>query len=299
MADIRNIALGSTDMPVLDGYEPVKRLGYGAGSTIYLMRDCRTDESFAIKHVVRQTEHDKRMIDQVENEYHMARRVDHPYVRKVFDIHRKKRYFQVREVFMLMEFCPGISLEQSGGRSLLDLLLIFRMVANGLNGMHNAGLIHCDIKPNNIIISDEGLIRIIDLGQSCTVGTIKRRIQGTPDYIAPEQVKRKPLSRQTDVFNLGATMYWALTGRHIPTLIPKGIGKDRVDLAIQQAGPVPSPHEVKSQIPLGVSNLVMDCVRTQPAQRPADMPTVVSRLDLLIQMIAGDRMGNPTQNSMT
>ena len=65
--------------------------------------------------------------------------------------------------------------------------------------------------------------KIIDLGQSCPIGTTKSRIQGTPDYIAPEQVKRRTLGPRTDVFNLGATMYWALTGKNVPTLIPKKI----------------------------------------------------------------------------
>ena len=65
------------------------------------------------------------------------------------------------------------------------------------------------------------MLKIIDLGQSCKLGAIKSRIQGTPDYIAPEQVLRKHISHRTDIFNLGATMYWALTGKNVPTLIPK------------------------------------------------------------------------------
>ena len=131
---------------------------------------------------------------------------------------------------MLMDFCEGISLEQSPRRSLIDILLIFRMVADGIHGMHNVGLLHCDMKPNNIIIAKNGGIRVIDLGQSCPIGTVKTRIQGTPDYIAPEQVKRKPLSTQTDVFNLGASIYWALTGKFVPTLIPTRT-VDRIEIA--------------------------------------------------------------------
>ena len=146
-----------------------------------------------------------------------------------------------------------------------------------------------DIKPNNIIIADNGSIRIIDLGQSCRHGTVKPRIQGTPDYIAPEQVKRKPLGPTTDVFNLGATMYWALTGKHVPTLIPKQT--DMVDL-VYNAGPEGflSPHQIKPKIPVGVSNLIMDCVKSDPRERPANMNTLISRLDLLIHMIAGGKL---------
>jgi serine/threonine protein kinase len=61
-------------------------------------------------------------------------------------------------------------------------------------------------------------VKVIDLGQACAIGTAKSRIQGTPDYIAPEQVKCAAVTPQTDIYNLGATLYWALTGTHIPTL---------------------------------------------------------------------------------
>ena len=290
---ITRFALGASTPPEYPGYEVVRRLGFGAASVIFSVRQENTGEMRALKHVVRQEGEDGRMIDQVENEYKIGKRIEHPYVRKVYEIQRRKRRLQTREVLMLMEYCPGVSLEQSPSRSLLDLLLIFRMVAEGLNGMHSHDILHCDIKPNNIIIAENGAIRIIDLGQSCRIGTVKTRIQGTPDYIAPEQVRRKPLSRQTDIFNLGATMYWALTGRHVPTLIPKNM--DRLELASSTpSGPPPSPSNLKPQIPVGISNLVMECVSDDPRKRPADIVTMISRLDLLIHMIAG---GRPTANN--
>ena len=64
--------------------------------------------------------------------------------------------------------------------------------------------------------------KVIDLGQSCPIGTVKPRIQGTPDYIAPEQVHRRPITPLTDVYNFGATMYWVLTRQHVPTALAKG-----------------------------------------------------------------------------
>ena len=281
--------MGAVEPPNYDGYEVIKRIGIGAASLIFSVRNRRTGEIRALKHVVRRDDTDKRMIEQVENEYRVGSRIDHPYVRKVYEIQkRKRRWLQTAEILLLMEYCPGISLEQSASRSLLDLMLIFRMIAGGLNAMHNQGYLHCDIKPTNIIIAENGAISIIDLGQSCRLGTIKPRIQGTPDYIAPEQVKRKPLVRATDVFNLGASIYWALCGKHVPTLIPKQA--ERVELVTDTStGPPPSPHQLKPQIPVGVSNLVMDCIEYAPKNRPSDMNTLISRLDLLIHMIAGGR----------
>jgi len=292
--------MGMYKPPMFDGYEVVRRIGTGAASVIFEVQNKDTGQRCALKHVVRQEGQDKRMIEQVENEYRMACQIDHPYIRKVHDIKRIRRRLQTREVIMLMEFCPGISLEQSSSLSLLDLLLVFRMVADGLNGMHNAGILHCDTKPNNIIIAENGSIRIIDLGQSCPIGTVKSRIQGTPDYIAPEQVKRKPLGRQTDIFNLGASMYWALAGKHIPTMIMPRQSSDRIEVAdAANTGPPLSPHQLRPQIPVGVSNLVMECVRKKVIERPCDMRELISRLDVLIHMIAGGKLSlnNPKNDS--
>ena len=191
---------------------------------------------------------------------------------------------KVKEMLLSMEFFDGKNLEDNPSLSLLDVLLVFRMVANGLNAMHHHGFVHCDIKPNNILLSKSGAIKIIDLGQSCRIGTTKRRIQGTPDYIAPEQVRRKPLGPKTDIFNLGATMYWALTGKHVPTLIPK---KDSLGLPMQRKRR--APHELKKKLPIGISKFVMDCTEDDPADRPPNMMTVISRLDLLIHSILGGK----------
>lgn len=283
------LGLEGSLQPLYDGYETVRKLGVGAASTIYEVRNQVTGQTRALKHVIRKDGEDKRMIEQVENEFEIARKVDHPYIRKVHEIKKIKRRLQVREVFMLMDCCPGISLEQSPRRSLVDLLLIFHMVADGIKAMHTVGLLHCDMKPSNIIIAENGGICVIDLGQSCPMGTVKRRIQGTPDYIAPEQVKRSPLRRCTDVFNLGATIYWALTGKNIPTMIPKKTDRIQFVSSGTVEAPIP-PHLLKPQIPAGVSNLVMECVSKSPSNRPADMSALIARLDLLISMLTGGKI---------
>ena len=185
-------------------------------------------------------------------------------------------------MLLSMELFPGRSLEDSPSLSLGDILLVFRMVATALNAMHQQGLVHCDIKPNNILISPEGSIKIIDLGQSCRIGTIKSRIQGTPDYIAPEQVKRHQLSHRTDIFNLGATMYWALTGKNVPTLISQ---KTDIGLQTAQSNDFKAPHKIYRKIPRSVSKLIMKCVNEKPADRPANMTEVITTFDVLIRDI--------------
>jgi serine/threonine protein kinase len=273
------------DILDVGGFTILRRLGTGARSTIYLASDEENDMRVALKRVIFERPEDSRVFEQVETEYKVARHIDHPYVRKCYELRKVRSMFKVREMLLSMEYFDGKSLEDSSGLSLGDVLLVFRMVASGLNAMHQQGFVHCDIKPNNILISKSGSIKIIDLGQSCKIGTIKTRIQGTPDYIAPEQVKRRPLSPKTDIFNLGATMYWALTGKHAPTLIPK---KNKFGLPVTV--PRRAPHELKRQIPAGISKLVMDCIEGDPAQRPPNMMTVVSRLDLLVHSIFGGKI---------
>jgi len=267
-------------------YSIIRRIGTGARSTIYLATDEETKTDVALKRVIFEKPKDTRIFEQVETEYKVARRIDHPYVRKYFKLTKIRGIFKTKEMLLSMEMFDGKSLEDGPTLSLVDVLLVFRMVASGLNAMHNQGFVHCDIKPNNILLSKTGTIKIIDFGQSCKIGTIKPRIQGTPAYIAPEQVRRKSLTAQTDIFNLGATMYWALTGKNVPTLIPKK--KERLGLVVPHN--CPAPHEIRKKVPVGVSNLVMDCVKDSPPDRPRNMMTVISRLDLIIHSILGDKI---------
>jgi len=267
------------------GFSIIKRIGTGARSTIYMATDEQDEINVALKRIVFERPEDSRIFEQAETEYKVGRRIDHPYVRKCYKLKKIRSLFKVRELLLSMELFDGKNLEDSPTLSLLDVLLVFRMVASGLQAMHQQGFIHCDIKPNNILMSESGSIKIIDLGQSCKIGTVKPRIQGTPDYIAPEQVRRKPLGPKTDIFNLGATMYWALTGKHTPTLIPK---KNKFGLPIPQTRR--APHELRKQLPIGISKLVMDCIKDDPSERPRNMTTVISRLDLLVHSILGGRI---------
>jgi len=273
------------DILDVGGFTIIKRIGTGARSTIYLATDEEEGIKVALKRVIFERPEDKRVFEQIDTEYKVAQLIDNLYVRKCYELRKMRSVFKVKEMLLSMEYFEGKNLEDCSTLSLGDVLLVFRMVASGLNAMHQHGFVHCDIKPNNILINKSGSIKIIDLGQSCKIGTVKPRIQGTPDYIAPEQVKRKPLGPKTDIFNLGATMFWALTGKHAPTMIPK---KNKFGLPIVE--PRRAPHELKKQLPTGISKLVMDCIEEDPANRPRNMMTVMSRLDLMVHSIFGGKI---------
>ncbi len=275
------------DILDIGGFTILKRIGTGARSTIYLATDEEDESRVALKRVIYEKPEDVRVFEQVETEYRVARRVDHPYIRKCYKLRKVRSMFKTREVLLSMEYFEGRNLETCSTLSLGDVLLLFRLVATAMNAMHQQGFVHCDMKPNNILLSKSGSIKIIDLGQSCKIGTVKSRIQGTPDYIAPEQVKRKPLGPKTDIFNLGATMYWALTGKHAPTLIPK---KNKFGIPVVE--PRRSPHEIKPQLPASLSRLVMDCIEEDPVNRPSNMMAVIQRLDLMVHNIFGGKLKN-------
>jgi serine/threonine-protein kinase len=168
---------------------------------------------------------------------------------------------------------------------------IFIQVAQALGALHDHGFIDCDLKPNNILLCADGTAKLIDLGQACPALTVKQRIQGTADYISPEQVKCEPVTIRTDVFNFGATLYWALCGKPLPTLftIKKGENSFLFDQAI------PSPRDQNPGVPGPLSNLVMECVRTNPAKRPADMVEVARRLEAMKMSLA---RGNGSNGSV-
>ncbi len=259
-------------------YDVLERLGEGARSQIYLVRDPDTKQLYALKHVKREDQKDIRFIEQMESEYEISRQFAHPNLRKSFDLQLKKTMFlKVTEAFLVMELVEGKSLETRLPKDMLEIVDAFVQSAQALKYMHELGYAHCDIKPNNIMRSERGLVKVIDYGQSCKLGTTKPRIQGTPDYIAPEQVDRRPITAQTDVFNLGATLYWALTGRVIPTqytVNKKGDNSFLLHSAIE------APIAINPRVPQPISNLVMECISTNPSKRPADMDQVIPRLEL-------------------
>jgi serine/threonine-protein kinase len=260
----------------LPGYRITKQIGIGAASKISLAVELKTGKTFAVKHVVRNSADDDPFIAQVEREYEVSSKLNHRNLRHSYYLHRVRRMLQTKELMIVMEYVDGLDLERARPNRLNTFLSVFRRVAAGLRAMHEAGYVHSDIKPTNIMIGKGGVVKIIDFGQSCPLYHRKERIQGTPDYIAPEQVRRMLLDQRTDVFNLGATMYWVLTSDTYPTEIRGADVRGGVSV-LSHDSPV-APAEINDKIPLSLSKLVMECCRDNPADRPADMKQVDARL---------------------
>jgi len=261
----------------LFGYRVLECVGTGAASLIYRVVRPDTQKIYCLKHVIRKTDRDDRFIEQLENEHDIARRVTHRGLRRSLEFKINRTLLRVTvDAAMVLEFFEGKTLSEAPTRNLLETLDCFSQVAEALVALHQMGYVHCDLKPSNIIRNSVGDVKVIDLGQACPVGTVKKRVQGTPDYIAPEQVKCLAVSPKTDVYNFGATMYWDLTGQNLPTLftVTKGENSFLVDSQIS------SPRELNATIPQQLSDLVMECVRVHPPKRP-ELPDILRRLQII------------------
>jgi serine/threonine protein kinase len=260
-------------------YEVLEPIGQGAGSSIYCVSHPITKQLYALKHVVRKNEKDERFIEQLEAEFEVGSKVTSPHLRRSIDLKINRTLLRRSiDAALILELFDGISLEQQTPRELTEIVNVFIQTAQGLQALHQIGYVHCDLKPNNILRDNAtGKVKVIDLGQAAKIGAVKTRIQGTPDYMAPEQVKCLPMTVKTDVFNFGATIYFCLAGKKLPTLfnIKKGENSFLVDSKIE------TPRDLNPLIPEPMSNMVMECVRTNPAKRPEDMAELIRRLEII------------------
>ena len=278
------------------GYRVLQKIGNGAASELYAVQDPKTKQVWALKHVVRESEKDERFLEQVQQEYYVGSRLKHEHVRAMHRLVKHRKFFKVHAISLLMELVDATPLDQRLPASDAQAVRIFKQVAQGLAHMHARGFVHADIKPSNVLVTDEDRVKIIDLGQGCPVGTVKKRIQGTPGYMAPEQAHRQTIDEKTDIYNLGATMYWVLVREVIPTALPPkedslfsgALDKEMVD------APVP-PHVKNGRIHQVLSNYIMECVQLDPHDRPDSMDAVVSKLELINELL--DRPARPVGTS--
>ncbi len=239
----------------------------------------RTGKDYSVKIVKVVNPEDASFIDLLRAEHAIGSAIDHPTIRKVYELRMLRHRLRIRGAILFMEYVDGPSLgDKHFKRPLAEILRIFRDAATGIQAMHQAGYVHADVKPTNILVSSDDQVKLIDLGQSAAINEAKPRVQGTIDYMAPEQVQRGILDERTDIFGLGATLHKVLTGHPIRTDMNQTISMGSQSLAGKRASD--SLEEVLEEVPIYLVRLIQDCCQENPDSRIPSMTALIQRLDL-------------------
>jgi serine/threonine protein kinase len=263
----------------------VGTLGTGAHSSILHIRRSADSKHYALKVVPLAGAADMKFYEQAQQEYAVGQLLDHPNLIKVYALETVKDWlFRVRKVHLLIEYVNGQTLDTCPPLRLPLLVQVFERVASGLVHMHRRRVCHADLKPNNILISRTGDVKVLDFGLATIKGEKRDRIQGTPEYIAPEQARHKMVNERTDIYNFGATMYRMLTFRLPPCVIADEGGLPIDGQTWQHLfKPV---QEYNAQAPKALCELVQSCLAYRAELRPERVSEVHGTLKHLAEKLA-------------
>jgi serine/threonine protein kinase len=277
----------------IGSFQVLGTLGKGAHSTILHIRRSADSTHYALKVVPIGGADDQKFLDQAEHEYEIGQKLlDHPNLIKVFALEKVRAmvfFGAVKEVRLLIEYVNGRTLDTFKIIPLPQLAQIFEKVASGLTTMHRRNIYHGDMKPNNIMLSKAGEVKILDYGLAWVKGESKGRVQGTPEYIAPEQVSRRIVNESTDIFNFGATMYRLVTWKFIPNMMAgQGSLSQSKGAYNQMLKPV---RELNPKVPKPLADLIEKCIKHNPHERYERMSEVQGELDRLVEaMVKSEEM---------
>jgi len=267
---------------VLDGrYRIEARIARGGMSTVYSAVDLRLDRLVAVKVMASALARDPVFVDRFAREARTAARLSHVNAVAVYD-QGSTAGPDGRVVFLVMELVRG--------RTLRDLLAerrrlspdeatsLLEPVLAALAAAHRAGLVHRDVKPENVLLSDDGVVKVADFGLARAVAATTATTQdgvvlGTAGYVAPEQVSRGAADARTDVYSAGIVLYELLTGA------PPYAGDSAIAVAHRHVhSDVPPPSWVVPSIPPALDELVLRATRREPGARPADAGAFLAEL---------------------
>ncbi|GAB4216718.1 MAG: Stk1 family PASTA domain-containing Ser/Thr kinase [Roseiflexaceae bacterium] len=248
-------------------YELERKIGEGGMARVYRGRDLRLNRPIAVKVLHPHYSADANFLARFHHEAQAAANLRHPNVVDVYDVGQDGDVH-----YIVMEFVDGQDLKalilQQGPLPIEQAVLIARAVAEGLDAAHRVGLVHRDIKPQNIIVGADGQVKITDFGIAksglSTSATETGVIFGTADYLSPEQARGQTATVLSDVYALGVTLFEMLTGR-----LPFS-GESSIAVAMQHVSEDPPPPSMfNARIPQQLEALVLRALSKDPARRPA------------------------------
>jgi serine/threonine protein kinase len=258
-----------------DRYEILERVGKGGQGAVFRAHDRRLEEEIAMKILILNPELAEELLETFLREVRLSRKVAHKNVVRVHDVGQSGGIH-----YITMEFILGSDLNQyiydNWGIGYPELINIFIQVAQALNAAHQIGIVHRDVKPQNIMIMGEGVVKVADFGIASAAGAMLKSTSelsiGTPDYMAPEtaQAGCNYADPRIDVYSLGVVMYEAFTG-----VLPFE-GKTLMEkIQLHLEGRVRPPSEFNPDFPPALEHVIMTAMRRQPSGRFQDMDEVI------------------------
>ena len=270
---------------LIEHYEVVRKLGAGGSGVVYLANDTLLMRPVVLKILKRGALSIEQMRTTVLREARLASAIEHPNVCAIYEVGDSEN-----EAYIVMQYVPGDSLDKiiANGASSVQLgLSVGIQIADGLSAAHRLGIFHRDLKPANVMLTDGGVVKILDFGLARRLSAAeaefdptkprqdaaKRQLRttytargGTIAYMAPEQFVTGQTSVQSDIFAVGVTLYELLSGRH-PFVRPESEEFQSVR-AIQFADPLPLT-ETSPQIPPELATVILTCLQKTPSGRYA------------------------------
>lgn len=255
-------------------YEIINRVGAGGMSDVYKAKDHKLNRNVAMKVLKREFSKDKNFVSKFRVEAQSAASLIHPNIVNVYDVGEENGTY-----YIVMELIEGITLknyiEKKGRLSARETISIAIQIANGIECAHNNQIIHRDIKPQNIMISREGKVKVTDFGiaRAASANTINGNAMGSVHYISPEQAGGKYVDEKSDIYSLGITMYEMLTGT-----IPFD-GESTVSIALMHIQKdVPSVREILPNVPVSIEKIVLKCTQNKAERRYPKISSLIADL---------------------
>ena len=255
-------------------YEILSRVGAGGMSDVYKAKDHKLNRNVAIKVLKAEYSKDKNFVSKFRVEAQSAASLIHPNIVNVYDVGEDEGLY-----YIVMELIEGITLksyiEKKGQLSVKETISIAIQIANGIECAHNNQIVHRDIKPQNIMISREGKVKVTDFGiaRAASANTINGNAMGSVHYISPEQAGGKYVDEKSDIYSLGITMFEMLTGK-----VPFD-GESTVSIALMHIqSDVPSVKEYIPDIPISIEKIVLKCTQNKADNRYPKISLLIADL---------------------
>jgi tetratricopeptide (TPR) repeat protein len=244
-------------------------LGRGGMAEVHEVIDLRTGHHIAMKRLLPQEDAERRVKARrlFEREYQTLSQLSHPRIVQVHD-------YAIDDIgpYYTMELLSGGDLSQRTPMDWRQACQVGKDICSALSLLHSRSMVHRDLSPRNVRCTDGGLAKLIDFGAMAPMGRSKVGIVGTPAYSAPEVVNSQVLDAKTDLYALGATLYYALTGRHAYP------AKDFASLPERWQFAFPEPSEYVPDVPKALDALIIELLRLDPLARPTSAFEVIARL---------------------